>query len=103
MLGIRDGGTEYTRSVDFAASADGPAEVEGDVVVPSAAPPPVGRSAEIRDASGALVWTAQAQRRYPGGTGLETDGFELVLESAFDVWDGGPRFRYVAMSWFGVP
>ncbi|MFO8149304.1 MAG: hypothetical protein R6T93_03320 [Trueperaceae bacterium] len=94
--GVHGGcGERYAAGV---ASAAGPAVVGGDAVVPSSAPPPVGLSADIRDASGALVWTAQAQWRYPGGTGLETDAFELVLESAFDVWEGDPGFRYVAMS-----
>jgi hypothetical protein len=91
------------RYVAVDASAAGPAQSEGDVLAPSSAPPPVRLMAEVRDAGGALVWTAQAEWRYLGGTGLETDALELVLESAFDHADGRPVVAYVAMTRVAAP
>jgi hypothetical protein len=85
------------------ATAAGLPQVEGDVLAPSSAPPPVLLIAEVRDASGALVWTALASLRFPGSTGLEADAFGLELEGAIDVRDGGPGNRYVAMSRVAAP
>jgi hypothetical protein len=85
------------------ASAAGPAQFEGDVLAPSSAPPPVRLVAEVRDAGGARVWNAQAEWRYLGGTGLETDALRLVLESAFDHDDGRPVFAQVAMARVAAP
>jgi hypothetical protein len=85
------------------ASAAGHAQAEGDVLVPSSAPPPVRLMAEVRDAGGALVWTAQAEWRYPGGTGLETDALDLALESVLDHDDGRPVFAQVAMARVAAP
>lgn len=91
------------RYVAGGASAAGPAQAEGDVLAPSSAPPPARLMAEVRDAGGALVWTAQAGWRYPGGTGLETDALDLALETAFDHDDGRPVFARVAMARVAAP
>lgn len=85
------------------AAAAGLPQVEGDVLAPSSAPPPVSLSAEVRDASGALVWTARAYLRFPRDSGLETDAFDLWLEGAIDVRNGGPGNRDVAMSRSAAP
>ena len=85
------------------ATAAGLPQVEGDVLAPSSAPPPVGLMAEVRDTGGALVWTARASLRFPGSTGLETDAFDLALVSAFDQDDGRPVSAQVAMARVAAP
>lgn len=97
LTGTVDGGCGE-RYVPGDATSAGLPQVEGDVLAPSSAPPPASLAAEVRDASGALVWTAQAYLRFPRDTGLETDAFDLRLGGVIDVRYGGPGDRTVAMS-----
>ena len=103
LAGTVDGGCSE-RFVVGASADEVASQVHDGDVAPASAPPPVRFFAEVLDAGGLLVWTANTSwGAYSDQPMPAIDELNLAIESTFDLGEEGPYGRLVEMVRIGSP